>query len=716
MVSELLRSLIESPNAAADEVLVEALRLADVTEQLPLVAAILARGRVAGLCGLVDVYDKLPESMQLQILANVKSLHPALRECGRSERPERRLAAMKLIAQGRQGRLSYVLSENLHSGDETLGKCAAGAMTALARWVVRSTRQLQFGEADDIGPLVSQGVAGYEGSDASVYQQLLENRREIEGAVVRAIELHRGSRQQELLHAALLLCDSADSQVMQILTVSRHGGQGVFIRRVQQTPESEHVPAFLLAAGRGGLRTHFGQAFARIEGATSLDALLRRTHWLKDHAMQLCLRQATTGPWLDEASLAADLVRRGPRDLVSVARWVSLSGLSDDEKAQRLGVLMQATAGDSKARLGVMRSAMSIGSASLPTMTEIVRGEDERLARIAARHAVRFGSREQETALLASTADAADSVRRVVSRSAGRTSFEAFWDRYDKLPEDIRRDAGRAMLKLLPDGLQRLARRLSSGDADGRVRAMQIVADLGLVAGLKERFLPLCSHASPRVRSKAVSLLGSIGVKAIDTLLEKAASDPDARVRANAVEVMEQRSNGRFVPVLTEKARHGANRERANAIKALARMRAGVVHGQLSEMLHDTRPEHRVSALWCLRKLGWWKLLRDVADLARADDNIRVKRYAMGVLNAAAVELKQARAGVASLQGVTPAGSTVGFNSALPSKSIASPTRPARGAAAPLDETAAVAQANRASATTEMKRPRTETTIPRAAA
>ncbi len=706
MVSELLRSLIESPNAAADEVLVEALRLADVTEQLPLVAALLARGRVTGLCGLVDVYDKLPESMQLEILSNVKSLHPALRECGRSEHSERRLAAMKLIAQGRQGRLSYVLSENLHSGDETLGKCAAGAMTALARWVVRSTRQLQFGETDDIGPLVAQGAAGYEGSDASVYQQLLENRREIESAIVRAIELHRGSRQQELLHAAMLLCESADSQVMQILTVSRHGGQGVFIRRVQQTPEAEHVPAFLLAAGRGGLRTHFGQAFARIEGATSLDALLRRTHWLTDHAMQLCLRQATTGPWLDEGSLAADLVRRGPRELSSVARWISLSGLSDDEKGQRMGVLLQSTAGDARARLGVMRAAMSIGSASLPLMTDIVRGQDERLARIAARYAVRVGSREQETALLASTADASDSVRRIVSRSAGRTSFEAFWDRYDKLPDAVRRDAGRAMLKLLPDGLQRLARRLASGDADSRVRAMQIVADLGLVAGLKERLLPLCSHVSPRVRSKAVSLLGSIGVKAIDTLLEKAARDPDARVRANAVEVMEQRSNGRFVPVLTEKARDGANRERANAIKALARMRAGIVHGQLSEMLHDTRPEHRVSALWCLRKLGWWKLLRDVADLARADENVRVKRYAMGVLSAAALELKQARAGIASSQSVTSTSSTIGAKSGTPTISIAAATRSVQSPTAPLDVSTAVAEANLASARGEIASPR----------
>ncbi|MFT3786997.1 MAG: hypothetical protein QM770_12660 [Tepidisphaeraceae bacterium] len=60
-------------------------------------------------------------------------------------------------------------------------------------------------------------------------------------------------------------------------------------------------------------------------------------------------------------------------------------------------------------------------------------------------------------------------------------------------------------------------------------------------------------------------------------------------------------------------------------------------------MLQDDRPEHRVSALWLLRRIGWWKLLAEVAKLAREDTSLRVRRYAMGVLQTASVELRTQR-------------------------------------------------------------------------
>ncbi|HQY87713.1 MAG TPA: HEAT repeat domain-containing protein, partial [Tepidisphaeraceae bacterium] len=214
--------------------------------------------------------------------------------------------------------------------------------------------------------------------------------------------------------------------------------------------------------------------------------------------------------------------------------------------------------------------------------------------------------------------------------------------------KSLRRQAGRAMLKLLPDTADRLGRRLTSGPNDDRVRAMQIAMELDLVEPLRDKLLPLCSHTSPRVRSKAVTLLATLGASAVDMLLEKAANDPDARVRANAIEVMEDRGPEKFVPVLSEKARSGQNRERANAIKAMHRMKTGVVHNQLLAMLKDGRPEHRVSALWCLRRIGWWQLLREVAQLARDDSNLRVKRYAMTILQTAAAEVQAKKIALAA--------------------------------------------------------------------
>jgi hypothetical protein len=53
-------------------------------------------------------------------------------------------------------------------------------------------------------------------------------------------------------------------------------------------------------------------------------------------------------------------------------------------------------------------------------------------------------------------------------------------------------------------------------------------------------------------------------------------------------------------------------------------------------MLRDSRSEHRISALWALRQIGWWALLNEVGRLAKEDNNLRVRRYALGVLRNAA--------------------------------------------------------------------------------
>jgi hypothetical protein len=71
-------------------------------------------------------------------------------------------------------------------------------------------------------------------------------------------------------------------------------------------------------------------------------------------------------------------------------------------------------------------------------------------------------------------------------------------------------------------------------------------------------------------------------------------------------------------------------------------MKVGTASTSLLAMLRDDRSEHRISALWALRQIGWWQLLNEVGRLAKDDPNLRVRRYAMGVLRNVA-EVMQAR-------------------------------------------------------------------------
>lgn len=633
MLNRLLHALIETKNEAADALLLEALRRGSGPEKSVALDALIQRQTTRGLGGVIEQFDSLPEDLQREVLGQARTFHHALRECGRSDNVELRLAAMKLIALGRQGKLAYVLSENLHDSDERLSRAAVEAMVGLSRWVATETRALHRAV-----PPLPEG----EG----MYVALIENRPEIEAAVARAMDVHRGRHGQELLRAALLLCDSPCSRTLAILHTTKHGGQSPMVRRLQQPPASEHVEAFLLGASHGGLRSHFGIVFSHIDEAPVLDALLRKTHWLKDHQLQLCMHQVTRGAWWDEGGLLRDIDRRPPEDSCRIAEWLAVSGMHDVMQDERMLRLLEHANNDLPSRLRLLRIAIQRKrGASVQLIRTMLADSDERLMRMAAREIVRRRPIDFENMLLQLMTNAPESVRRVISRSIGHVGFDQFWQRFDRMDRETRRQAGRAMLKLLPDAPQRLARRLASDPIEQRVKGLQIVQELGLAEPMRDVIAPLCHHPSPRVRSKAVSVLGEAPNVAADVILDKVVNDADPRVRANAIEVLESKRSAEYVPLLTARARSSHNRERANAIKAMHSMKVSTASNALLNMLRDERPEHRISALWALRQIGWWQMLNEVGNLAKQDTNLRVRRYALGVLRNVVELMQSAKVG-----------------------------------------------------------------------
>ena len=649
LLDRLFDTLVTSNNEAADDVLLEALRLGVEREQRQVLWALLRRRTVRGLGGVVALYDRLPEPLQLHVLRNIKLFHGALRECGRSNTLPLRLAALKLIALGRQGRLAYVLSENLHHEDAAVSKAATEAMVALARWVSTESRKLQ---KDGIEGLRDRGIEGLEEAHPSIPESpdpsipqsachdLLDQRPEIEAAVARAMDVHRGRHGQDLLRAALLLCDWPGSRTLAILKTTRHGGQSAMVRRLQQPPAAEHVEAFLLGATHGQLRSHFGVAFSHIADAPVLDALLRKTHWLKDHHLQLCVHQVNRGAWWEDATLVRDAERRDPEEAAKIGEWIAASGLHDVVQDERLEKLRAyASHRDCfDARLRLLRAAARRKrNGSVVLLQAFLTDPDERLVRMAAREIVRRRPPDFETVLLQRMTSAPPSVRRVIARAIGQAGFEHYWQRFDRLPRPVRRQAGRAMFKILPDALQRLQRRLTDGPVEHRVKAMQMAQELGVADALRQTLVQLCTDPNPRLRSKAVSVVGGVESVPADVLVDRLVNDADARVRANTIEALEAKGDRQFLPVLAQRARDAATaRERANAVKALHTMKVSTAGGQLLLMLRDERPDHRVSALWALRQIGWWQLLGEVGRLAKSDANLKVRRYALAVLRGVA--------------------------------------------------------------------------------
>jgi HEAT repeat protein len=625
MVDQVLRSLVDSQNEAADDVVLECLGLGTLQERLVILGALLKRESIRGLTGIIETYDDLPQPLQLEVMSNIGVFHHALRECGRSDRVELRLAAMKLIAIGHQGKLAYVLSENLYEQDDALVQGAVEALVALGRWISMETRKLQTGSWEGNRPRME------------VYRELTEQRPELEAAIARALDGHRGKFINELVRASLLLCDWPGSKTLAVLNTVRHGGKGVMQRRLQEPPASEHVDAFLLGSAYGPLRAHFGNVFAHIEDKPVLDALLRRTYLLKDNALQTCMHQVQRGLWWAEDTLAKDIERRDPTEAARIAAWIGCSGLHDAVQDDRLASIAAHAVAEPAARLQILRVAASRRhGGSLQLIKKFLADPDERIARLAAREFIRRRPTDSETALLQMMATSPESIRRIIGRAVGQSAFDQFWNRYERLEKTARKQAGRAMLKVVPDAVSRLARKLNNGPTDQRLRALIMTQELNLGNELRESLIGLTRHANPKVRSKAITVIGELPSAGPDLVLDRVLIDDDARVRANAIEVLESKRKTEYIPLLTQRARNSHNRERANAIKALHQMKVGTAADQLTAMLLDQRPEHRVSGLWALRHMGLWKLIQEVGRLAKEDENMRVRRYAFNVLKAVA--------------------------------------------------------------------------------
>ena len=77
-------------------------------------------------------------------------------------------------------------------------------------------------------------------------------------------------------------------------------------------------------------------------------------------------------------------------------------------------------------------------------------------------------------------------------------------------------------------------------------------------------------------------------------------------------------------------------------------MKVGVATTQLTNMLRDARAEHRISALWAMKQMGVWQMVAEVGRLAKDDQNLKVRRYAFGVLRGIAEVVQAEKAKRAS--------------------------------------------------------------------
>ena len=196
-------------------------------------------------------------------------------------------------------------------------------------------------------------------------------------------------------------------------------------------------------------------------------------------------------------------------------------------------------------------------------------------------------------------------VRRLATRAVASASFSRSMESFDRLNAPTRAMAARALAKIDDTMHDRLAEEVSALDAGRRLKALRIVEYVGAQKDLRKPLMELLADPDRRVRATAIKIVQLSGDVSAMKHLIGALSDPDRRVRANAVEAFEVVGDTRYVQLLMPFLKDPDNRVRANAAKALWNLGRTEVRETLEGMLEDPDENMRLSAVWAIDELGY---------------------------------------------------------------------------------------------------------------
>ncbi len=192
------------------------------------------------------------------------------------------------------------------------------------------------------------------------------------------------------------------------------------------------------------------------------------------------------------------------------------------------------------------------------------------------------------------------SIRQRAQTRLLEAAFNVFWRQYDRLDHRQRQRTAQMLLHLGALPVHRWRERVRHPDARLRIQALrraEIFSDDPLVV---DEIVRLTGDRNTAVRSCAVAVLGGFARQSpiAEKAVLQALRDPNARVRANAVEALERGGLQKYQSVLEPLLHHAHQRIRANAVKALLSWRVNSAQQSLAAMLADSRPAHRRSGRW----------------------------------------------------------------------------------------------------------------------
>jgi len=609
-LTQLFRVLRPIRHAVVDHALVEALSTTLMPQRRDLVEAIVQRGTEVGFAGLLHSFHLLDPALQEAVLEQREALDGAIRRVAGEDEPQARLNIIDLIVRTRAFRLAYVLSAQLHYDEARVTRAAAQGLLDLAHWLTEHPGEL------GMTPTRAHEWLG--------------------SAIAEACSCYHQHGRNDVLRAAALIAPRRHRRLLEQLTDRRLASHRRLCELMRRSEYDTINRALLMFAGLAALQPATIETLRKLGFRTALPQTLRLGYLILNSDVRRIVGRITKG---DHLLPTADVVPRLSDEAARQApRWIASVSATRIGRITALAELLQHD--DALTRLLALRTLMRIDDLAVDeAIATACFDAAEPVAVIALRHLRRrrwAGLGQTAVKLLSSPHPR---VRRLAERDLAPIAFARYWDHWDRMDPATRTTAGRALIKLDRRFHEHLAERMTGAAAGERLRAIMIARHLEIAGYFEEALTTLAGDDDDRVASAATRALGAIADSpAAAERVERALHDTDDRVRANAIEAIDEMAGEEPLDVHARAALEALTdapgpRSRANAIAALHEGEADAETAEtLTLMLRDVDVRHRLSALWVVKELELTELFTQIAEMAQSDPDIDVRQRALSVL------------------------------------------------------------------------------------
>ncbi|MCK5269487.1 MAG: HEAT repeat domain-containing protein [Sedimentisphaerales bacterium] len=580
--------LARTPNRNADKALLSGLRLTEPPYQEALLETILERGSAEATAELIGAYHRYPLEWQRIMHTRADSLYSGLRRVGSSPVSQSRLNVLTIIRRTSYRRMADVIVAMLRDSNKQIVQLAGTVL-------LETARQSNQDKPNDIAP-EPQAEPGRNQNERQIVYTALR----------RAVSQYNKQHHQEDVILAAMCFAPAHWEYFWQGFLEPYNAVGQCVRQILSGFRGPELARFYLGALQNSyLRPTAVRAIAQNGRNDFLLALARRLRREEsEEAIARGLAMIHNPSWLNAETLA--LADFEPDDQVVLIQFITALGVEQGRIIKYLCSVVQ-DVDEPAARQAVEIFAALPGPMMIEPMSRILVSRHERAAQTALAELIKANPPEELSQLMAEQLNSPhQEVRRIAQNYYRKIAFSSYWRNFEKLPHEQQIAAGRAVCKIDPRAFERLCDYAQTGNSTEQLQAIMIVRLLGMGQKCWKILRKMAENLDRKVRSCAVAALGEAGEnenKAVRECLLNGLDDQDERVRANAVEALQQQNDSRTTEKIIPLAKSPDNRVRANAIKVLLNWKVASARKMVEEMLNDTRPAHRRSAAWVLRDM-----------------------------------------------------------------------------------------------------------------